>query len=147
MTETDFSIETLIVEEPQRAKALAAISKRAQGLLGQQQELLRAQSEVAQQLTEVNDFLAISDAVTDALDKLSHDVFQRQLSDIEKTITKALQDVLDQPIEFEAVASFKNNGGFLYPARRQSGRYHARAGWIGGERCFGWLASVCHRNA
>jgi ABC-type cobalamin transport system ATPase subunit len=109
MTETDFSIETLIVEEPQRAKALAAISKRAQGLLGQQQELLRAQSEVTQQLTEVNDFLAISDAVTDALDKLSHDVFQRQLSDIEKTITKALQDVLDQPIEFEAVASFKNN--------------------------------------
>jgi len=94
---------------PQAADALAKLSKRAQGLLGQQQELCRAQDLIAGELAETNEFLAISDDVTAALDSLSNDVFQQQLSDIEKAITKALQDVLEQPIVFQAEASFKNN--------------------------------------
>ena len=91
------------------AKRLAALTKQANGLLGRQQELSDAQAKVTTELAAVNEFLAISDAVTNALESLSDDVFQRQLSDIEKAITKALQDVLEQSIEFQAKASFKNN--------------------------------------
>lgn len=88
---------------------LKKISKRAQGLSGRQEELISAQERVGAELKAATDFLAISDEVTAALESLSDDVFQRQLSDIEKAITKALQDVLEQPIEFQASASFKNN--------------------------------------
>ena len=106
MSSTQTSPNTI---DPRGADALAKLSKRAQGLLGQQQELSRAQDLVAAELAKVDEFLAISDDVTDALESLSNDVFQRQLSDIENAITKALQDVLEQPIVFQAEASFKNN--------------------------------------
>jgi len=36
-------------------------------------------------------------------------VFQRELSVIESTLTKALQEVLDQPVVFKATASFKRD--------------------------------------
>jgi ABC-type glutathione transport system ATPase component len=104
----DSQTSTELVDS-QQAKRLADFSRRAQGLLGQQQELARAQRDVTEHLDSVNQFLSISDAVTAALESLSHDVFERQLHEIEKAITKALQDVLEQPIEFKAAASFKNN--------------------------------------
>ncbi len=48
-------------------------------------------------------------SVTDALEQLSNDVFQRELNAIEKTLTKALQEVLEQPVQFKATASFKRD--------------------------------------
>lgn len=85
---------------------LAEIRSRAHRVEGKRDELAARQTQVAKQLAEANAFLSISDSVTNALEKLGNDVFQRQLTLIENTMTKALQEVLEQDIEFKATATF-----------------------------------------
>lgn len=46
-------------------------------------------------------FLAISDQVKDALDKLSEDLFGKLIGAVETHLTYALQEVLEQPIELK----------------------------------------------
>lgn len=85
---------------------LAELRNRAHRIEGKRDELVSRQAQVTAQLAEANRFLAIADRVTEALEKLGNDVFQRQLTLIEKTMTKALQEVLEQNIEFKATATF-----------------------------------------
>ncbi len=85
---------------------LADLRNRAHRIEGKRDELVSRQKKVAEQLAEENRFLAIADNVTAALEKLGNDVFQRQLTLIENTMTKALQEVLEQDIEFKAGATF-----------------------------------------
>jgi predicted ATPase len=88
---------------------LAAITGRLHRLQGKREDLDARQSGVVNELEQANEFLAIGDAVTAALEQLSNDVFQRELNAIENTLTKALQEVLDQPVQFKATASFKRD--------------------------------------
>ncbi|EMI52946.1 P-loop NTPase family protein [Rhodopirellula sallentina] len=85
---------------------LADLRNRAHRIEGKRDELVSRQAKVTEQLQEQNRFLAIADDVTNALEKLGNDVFQRQLTLIENTMTKALQEVLEQDIHFKANASF-----------------------------------------
>jgi DNA repair exonuclease SbcCD ATPase subunit len=89
--------------------SLLDISRKFHVLQGKRENLNARQCDLMGELAEVNDFLKISDSVTAALEQLSNDVFQRELNTIEKTITKALQEVLDQPVQFKAAASFKRD--------------------------------------
>lgn len=90
-------------------EALDAVRRRLDRLQGKRDELETQLQAVDSQLSEANTYLAIADPVTSALEQLSNDVFQRELSAIESTLTKALQEVLDQPVVFKAHASFKRD--------------------------------------
>jgi hypothetical protein len=85
---------------------LAELRERAHRIEGKREELLSLQKNVADKLQKENEFLAIAENVTVALQKLGDDVFQRQLTLIENTMTKALQEVLEQDIKFKATAAF-----------------------------------------
>ncbi len=91
------------------ATSIADIHSRLNRLQGKREDLAARQSDLDRELTEVNDFLAIGDSVTAALEQLSNDIFQRELTLIENTLSKALQEVLDQPVVFKATASFKRD--------------------------------------
>jgi len=88
---------------------LTDLRQRRDRLQGKRDELDARQRALREQLNETNEYLGIADSVTDALEQLSNDVFQRELSVIESTLTKALQEVLDQPVVFKATASFKRD--------------------------------------
>lgn len=90
-------------------RALKELRGRLDRLHGKQESLERDQKKLQVKLDELNAYLAIGDCVTDALEQLSNDVFQRELDLIESTLTKALREVLDQPIVFKASASFVRN--------------------------------------
>ena len=96
--------------EPNEAKnELAEVRGRLDRLQGKRDELVTQQNDLNVRLNRINTYLAIADSVTDALEQLSNDVFQRELMVIESTLTKALQEVLDQPVVFKATASFKRD--------------------------------------
>lgn len=86
--------------------SLAELRERAHRIEGKREELVSLQKHVAVKLQKKNQFLAIAENVTIALQKLGDDVFQRQLTLIENTMTKALQEVLEQDIKFKAKAAF-----------------------------------------
>lgn len=87
----------------------ADVHRRLNRLLGKRDELEARRAELDTRLTSVNDWLAIADDVTRALEQLSNDMFKRELDVIESTLTKALQEILDQPLVFRATASFKRD--------------------------------------
>ena len=89
------------------------LRRRLDRLQGQRDELASRQTHVDRELAEAQAFLSISDDVISALAQLSHDVFERDLQVIESTITKALQEVLEQPVVFKATGSFKNNASHV----------------------------------
>jgi hypothetical protein len=88
---------------------LPALQRRAHKLEGKRDELATQHESLNKQLTEVDAFLDIADQVTAALEILSDDIFREQLNGIERVMTKALQEVLDQPIVFKTSCSFKRD--------------------------------------
>lgn len=60
-----------------------------------------------QELVDLEEYLAISDQVTEALDTLSQKLFEEVLGVLEEKLSIALEEVLEQPIRFKADASFK----------------------------------------
>jgi ABC-type glutathione transport system ATPase component len=61
------------------------------------------------ELDEVRRYLGISEKVTQALESLSKQLFSDLLKLIQDKMTIALQEVLDQPIEFKAEVVWRNN--------------------------------------
>lgn len=90
-----------------------AARRRLDLLRGQRAELTRNHEQQKARLHTVQSFLNIADSVTEALKTLSHDLFERDLRSIESTLTKALQEVLDQPVRFRATASFKRDAAHV----------------------------------
>ncbi len=88
---------------------LSDLQHRLSGLRAIRSELQLQLGELSAQSARAQSYLAIADKVTDALEKLGNDLFQRELTLIESTLTKALQEVLDQPVVFKATASFKRD--------------------------------------
>ena len=60
-----------------------------------------------QELVALQDYLGISEKVTEALDSLSQKLFEEVLGMLQEKLSIALQEVLHQPIKFKAEASFK----------------------------------------
>lgn len=89
--------------------SLAKVTGHLNRLQGKREDLVSRQRELDAQFVTLDEFLAIADSVTAALEQLSNDIFQRELSVIENTLTKALQEVLEQPVVFKATASFKRD--------------------------------------
>jgi hypothetical protein len=81
--------------------------RRIDRLLDKREERVRSSRELARQFGEVNEYLAIADDVTAALEQLSDQLFQQLLDIVQEKLTIALQEILDQPILFRAEADFK----------------------------------------
>ena len=69
----------------------------------------RELSRVGRELQDVRQYLELSGKVTEALDKLSRQLFQELLSMIQEKLTIALQEVLEQPIELKGNVDWKRN--------------------------------------
>lgn len=62
---------------------------------------------LAGEFAALNEYLAIAGDVTLALVQLNEQLFQQLLSVVQEKLTIALQEILDQPLEFKASADFK----------------------------------------
>ena len=71
------------------------------------EQMTRELKQSNQQLEAIEDYLSISEKVTEALDTLSQKLFEEVLGTLQEKLSIALQEVLEQPIKFKASASFK----------------------------------------
>jgi hypothetical protein len=76
-------------------------------LTGTQQALASQRERVERGLAKVNEYLGISDAVESALESLSEDMFGRIVRVLEENLTRALQEVLEQPITLNVDLDYK----------------------------------------
>jgi len=67
----------------------------------------------AARIATLQNYLQIANDVTSALETLSEKLFEDILGVLEKHLTNALQEVLDQPIEFRATADFKRGSAIV----------------------------------
>ena len=64
-------------------------------------------------LQKVTDYLGIADAVDGALEVLSEELFGKLVKVLEAQLTKALEEVLDQPIELKVTRDYKRGGATM----------------------------------
>jgi hypothetical protein len=95
------------VAAPLRAPADAR--RRVDRLLDKRDERVRRSRALSRQFDELNAYLAIAGNVTVALEQLSDQLFQQLLVIVQEKLTIALQEILEQPIQFRAEADFKRN--------------------------------------
>jgi DNA repair exonuclease SbcCD ATPase subunit len=98
-----------VSESPAQEVSLDQVKRRLNRVEGKRDELATLRLEKVAQRSDVMSFLDIADEVTAALETLSNDIFQQQLKAIESSMTKALQEVLDQPIVFKTECTFKRD--------------------------------------
>jgi ABC-type glutathione transport system ATPase component len=90
-----------------------------------EQEARRVQGELA--CHEAS--LLIADKVTDALESLSQHLFRKLLATVETQVSKALQEILDQPIKLCAEVDFKRDAtAVMFEIDREGNREDALLG-------------------
>ena len=92
---------------PTNLRSPAESRKTVDRLVWMRDRIQKDLKQTEQRLVAVQDYLGISDQVTDALDSLSQKLFEEVLGLLQQKLTIALQEVLEQPIKFKADASFK----------------------------------------
>ena len=88
---------------------LEDVSASCSQIKGQQGLLEKSLVVDREKLKETQHYLDVSGRVTTALEKLNEVIFQQEIELVEDSLTRALQDVLDQPISLKAEVSWKNN--------------------------------------
>ena len=83
------------------------IRDRVDRLFWERERLQKRAIQIASQLKELDAGLAIADDVSEALEDLSGQMFDRVLGLIESKLTLAVQEVLNQPVVFKTEASFR----------------------------------------
>ncbi len=94
---------------------------RIQRLQWQRRDREKSLEDLQVKLESWDKFLGISDQVTDALDLLSRQLFSETLSVLEDKLTIALQEVLEQPLQFKATPRFKNNSAVVDFSMQRNG--------------------------
>jgi len=84
-----------------------AARSRADRLLHSREEREQRSLQLANRFAELNAYLAIAGDVTVALEQLSDQLFQQLLVTVQEKLTIALREILEQPIEFKAEATFE----------------------------------------
>ncbi len=91
----------------------ALVRRRAERLVGRRDEQRRQQKNLEKRQAEIDEWLELSGPVTEALRCLSEQLFQQVLGTLQSRLTIALQDVLEQPVEFRARADFKRGAAVV----------------------------------
>ena len=102
MSETQRSLQEL-------GALLDDVSSGCSQIKGQQSLLEKSLVADRARLKETERYLDVSGRVTTALEKLNEEIFRKEIQLVEDSLTRALQDVLDQPISLKAEVSWKNN--------------------------------------
>jgi ABC-type glutathione transport system ATPase component len=88
----------------------AELRRRADRLALERERRERRSITLAGEFAALNEYLAIAGDVTLALEQLNQQLFQQLLQVVQEKLTIALQEILDQPLEFKASADFKRGG-------------------------------------
>ena len=87
-----------------------ALQRRCWELAAVRKQKIKEAALLADQMQQTEQYIAISDQVSEALETLSGQLFEQQLKLIQEKLTIALQEVLEQPLKLKAVAEWKRNG-------------------------------------
>ena len=110
--------------------------RRLQFLQRDQERLLKERDRAAADHERLNEYLTIADAVDEALDKLSEDMFGQIVRVLEDKLTLALQEVLEQPIVLKAERSYKRGSATIsFHVEREGHREDIMRGQ-GGEAAY-----------
>lgn len=109
MTAESFQTDPLlrIVRSP------TPLRRRLDQLAGQRSTIAFQHEEKTRQLQSIASYLALSDSIEDALDKLSQQLFGDIVRIIEDNLTIALQEVLEQPIVLKVDREFKRGSATM----------------------------------
>ena len=92
-----------------RLRTAAEARRRVDRLLDRREERLRRSVAMAREFDELNAYLAIAGDVTAALEQLGRQLFEELLAVVEKNLTVALQEILEQPLVLKAKTEFKRD--------------------------------------
>jgi len=99
--------ETLPLRSPADAR------RRCDRLAGAQEALRKQRTEKSARLAQVGEYLAVSDSVGNALEKLGEQLFGELVQIIESQLTRAVQEILEQPIELKVERQFSRGAATL----------------------------------
>jgi DNA repair exonuclease SbcCD ATPase subunit len=86
-----------------------ALRGRLQRLDWERQENKKQLEQVSKQIEQLKEYLHLAPEVTEALETLGAEIFEKDLKILQDKLTIALQEVLKQPVKFKAETSFKSN--------------------------------------
>lgn len=89
------------------------LRRKAEQLAGRRAEHLAALERIRSQIIETDRYLQLAEPVTDALRTLGLQLFEQVLGTMQARLTVALQEVLEQPLEFRAAADFKRGSAVV----------------------------------
>lgn len=81
--------------------------QRADRLSARRDDRVKQSRRLASRFEKLNEYLAVAEKVTLALEQLSEQLFRQLLGTVQEKLTIALQEILEQPISFCAEADFK----------------------------------------
>lgn len=83
------------------------VRRRAYQLEARLEDARRRRRKLEATVTRLDHYLAVSEKVTDALEVLNQRLFRQLLDLVQEKLTIALQEVLDQPIQFRSEVDFQ----------------------------------------
>ena len=86
-------------------KSPEALRKRFDKLSWQRDQLTEKAARHALRLSELDEKLEVAGEVSAALEELSNELFEEVLGLMEVKLTQAIEEVLDQPVQFKALTS------------------------------------------
>jgi len=105
------------------------LRKRFDKLSWQRDELTEKALQHAKRLKELDASLEIATDVTSALEDLSNELFEEVLGLMEVKLTQAIEEVLDQPVQFKSHTAFKNGGASVsFSVERDGNREDVQRG-------------------
>jgi len=110
-------------------KSPEQLRKRVDRLSWQRDELTDKAARIAVKLRELDQRLDIASDVTSALEDLSNELFEEVLGMMEVKLTQAIEEVLDQPVQFKSHTAFKNGGASVsFSVERDGNREDVQRG-------------------
>ena len=105
------------------------LRKRCDKLSWQRDELTKKAAQHAIRQAEIDKRLEIATDVTAALEDLSNELFEEVLGLMEVKLTQAIEEVLDQPVQFKSHTAFKNGGASVsFSVERDGNREDVQRG-------------------
>jgi hypothetical protein len=95
MTPSGASTPVAPMQSPSRARRVF------DRLEGRRETIQRTRDDRTRQRQDVTEYLAVADEIKAALEKFSEQLFSELIDALQSQLTRALQDVLDQPIELK----------------------------------------------
>ena len=118
-----------IAEDAANLRSPTELRRRANLLIDRREQRVNRSRRLAGEFERLNQYLAVAQKVTGALEQLSEQLFQQLLGLVQEKLTIALQEILDSPIAFRAEADFKRGAATVdFWIDREGNREHVLLG-------------------